>query len=71
MPVGVGRIPAPKRSEQKAVAAGPPPCTARKQLFLSQAPLVVTAGGVDEVVEVDSVLDVEDVDVGREMEAVL
>jgi hypothetical protein len=35
--------------------------------------LFVTAGGVDEVVEVDSVLDVEDEDedVGREMEAVL
>jgi len=28
--VGVGRIPVPKSSEQKAVAEGPPPCTARK-----------------------------------------
>ena len=66
--VGVGRIPVPKSSEQKAVVEGPPPCTARRQSFLLQAPLFVTAGGVElvfEVVEVDCVLDVEDEDVGR------
>ncbi len=69
--VGVGRIPDPKRSEQKAVAEGPPPCTARRQLFFLQ---VVTADGpgtVTKVVVVVSVLDVEDEDGGRETEAVL